>query len=121
MITGMATSFGLLVIDDDGKTNSNVILGGNTVRNQSPLLPAVAIFLAERCATTGNIIANEQLAGTDQRGPSLQLFQLNEAAAATSAVTGNVFKGKAQLPPRPPLNPAAPAPMDTWHFFNAES
>jgi hypothetical protein len=37
-----------------------------------------------------------------------------------AAVTGNVFRGRANLPART-LSPAPPAPMDTWHFFNAET
>lgn len=111
------TSSALVVADTDLETQSNVMITGNTIRNQSLTAPAVLILLAERCAVTGNIIANEQSSGKDLQAASLALFPLTSTTSATSiAITGNVFKGPAHLPPRS----GVPSPMDNWHYFNAE-
>jgi len=65
------------------------------------------------CTVTGNIVGN---ALADKADLSLVLTSngtLKHGPAV--AVTGNVFFGRVQLPPR-----SLPAPFDTWNGFNTE-
>ena len=99
------------------------------MRSESPSIPTAMLLMVERCAVSANLIFNEQAAASEkvQAVPSLLMSTGSEVPSgggspiAPSSVTGNVFRGKTLLPPRPalvPPAPPAPPPMDTWDFFN---
>ena len=75
----------------------------------------VATILAERCAIAGNVVVNER-DNPDTKPRSIAVFPGTGTDKRTAAITGNVFVGEAILPPT-----GNPAPIDTWHVFNAES
>jgi Family of unknown function (DUF6519) len=127
LVTRATSSIGLLAWDDERDTRSMATVTGNKLRSESPSIPAALLLMVERCAVTGNLIFNEQAATANQRhAPSLVMFPGSETPSiggepvAPVSVTGNVFRGRALLPPRPPLTPPAPPPMDSWDFFNNE-
>jgi len=139
--TGSETGLALFVWDLGTNDQDAVSLTGNTFVGEGPL-PVALIAGVLRCVCTGNMVLNEgtadnqlldagQLLTAEFRigAPSFWLFPVTVQDSSdpngktyvnAAAVTGNVFRGRAHLPARK-LNPAPPAPMDTWHFFNAET
>ncbi|HEY4364584.1 MAG TPA: DUF6519 domain-containing protein [Bryobacteraceae bacterium] len=121
--TGAQAGLELLVWDLGTNDQDAVTLTGNSFIDGGAL-PVVLIGGVSRCTCTGNMVLNEG-AGTGR--PSLWLYPVAVTDSANSklkvfaaAVTGNVFRGVARLPARNVI-PAPPAPMNTWHFFNAET
>ncbi len=128
LVKRSASGLGLVVWDDERDTASMATLTSNKMRSESPSIPTAMLLMVERCAVSANLIFNEQAAASEkvQAVPSLLMFTGSEVPSgggspiAPSSVTGNVFRGKTLLPPRPALVPPAPPPMDTWDFFNTE-
>ncbi len=128
-INGVASGFGLLVFSLGKDDRDSVTVTGNTLIGTKTSGPISLIFGASRCACSGSIVLNEgaptSVAGVPALA-SLWLFPLavtstvDSASVMAVAVTGNVFRGVSVLPLRT-LNPAPPAPLDTWHFFNSET
>ncbi len=128
--TGAASGLGVFVWDLGTNDQDAVSLTGNTIVGGNTTLPMALIGGTSRARCTGNMILNEAnerivVRGVAIAGPSLWLFPvsvetINKLPVFAAAVTGNVFRGAATLPARN-LSPVPPAPMDTWHFFNAET
>jgi hypothetical protein len=103
----------------DSRTTSNVILTANKFCNhlepseKTTFFGTVLITNVERCTVTGNLILNEYI----QAVYSL-VFPIREREEAVVSVTGNIFKGRPQLPDRRELGTSVPAPMNTWEFLN---
>jgi len=100
----------------DRPTTSSVLLTANKFRKylsegQRDSQGTVLIFSVERCTVIGNLILSEG-PGT---GPSL-VIEVSDTSAIS--VTGNIFQGSPQLPPRSNLGTSVPAPMNTWAFLN---
>jgi hypothetical protein len=124
-IAGSGAQAGLELLVWDLGTNDQdaVTLTANTFIDGG-LLPLVLIGGISRCTATGNMVLNE---GTGDSKPSLWLYPVavpesvnTKVKVFAAAITGNVFRGVARLPARN-VTPTPPAPMDTWHFFNAET
>ncbi|HEX2047681.1 MAG TPA: DUF6519 domain-containing protein [Acidimicrobiales bacterium] len=102
----------LLVYGERGQPGNLTMVGGR-FRNRSPHSVTVGAFLVDTCAVAGNVVVNET-------GVSIFLLPGSGGIAArgkeTVAVTGNVFEGRTQLPPRPG---ALPPPMNQWNSYNA--
>jgi hypothetical protein len=112
--TPVPTGTRLLVWNDDSDLFGALIISANEIRNQvpTPQLPTVGVVLVARCTVTGNLILNEQ---QDERKTSLSIIPVDPKtnSSAGIAVTGNVFRGKPDLPPR-----AVPAPLNDWLVLN---
>jgi hypothetical protein len=136
--SGADTGLALFVWDLGTNDQDAVSLTGNTLVGEGPF-PVALVAGVSRCMCTGNMVLNEgtgnnplldESQALDNRVggslPSLWLFPVavpdasGQTQVFAAAVTGNVFRGRANLPART-LSPAPPAPMDTWHFFNAET
>jgi hypothetical protein len=130
IVDGATSSAALLVWGDRNDLEASLVLDGNRFRNSAATVATAAGLFVERCAVSGNVIANEGKIGAPVPGAaapalvSLELFVIPEATAnppaaqvPAVAVTGNVFRGKTVLPNRT-LSPQPPPPMDTWDFFN---
>jgi hypothetical protein len=117
----------LLVWNLGKDDRDSVTASGGTFTGARATGPVSLILGVSRCMHTGNMVLNEAIqANLNEPIQSLWLLPLqvtstvtNKPASAT-AITGNVFRGRAILPLRD-LIPEPPAPMDTWHFFNAET
>ncbi len=113
----------LLVWDYARSTPGELTLDGNHLTSQSATLPTAIILAVNRCAITGNLALNQNTTATNKDAIySLLLYAGTETprtgdAFAPVTVTGNVFRGAAILPARPAT---VPAPLNTWHPFNAE-
>ena len=114
-----------------GKDDRDAIdVTGTTLVGASGTLPMALVAGVSRCMFTGNVVLNEAQTATVFAGQgtiwSLWLYpiqvtsSIDGSSVSAVAVTGNVFRGVPILPARN-LNPAPPAPMDTWDFFNAET
>jgi hypothetical protein len=93
-------------------TRTSLILNSNKISNQpelEPQLPTVAISSIDYSTIYGNLIFNESPSENSSNKFSLLVIPQD----VTVAVTGNIFKGKPQLPPR-----QFPAPLNTWEFLN---
>lgn len=98
----------------DRLTTSSVLLTANKFRNHFPE-GTVWISDVERCAVTGNLILNESPEAVN----SLVIGRFSESSAiSVISVTGNIFQGSPQLPPRSDFGTSVPAPMNTWGFLN---
>lgn len=101
----------------DRSITSSVLLTANKFRNyisgedikNSP--GTVWISDVERCTVTGNLILNEN----PRALISLVIQGFSERSAIS--VTGNIFQGIPQLPPRSNFGSVL-APMNTWEFLN---
>jgi hypothetical protein len=94
-------------------TRTSLILNSNKISNQPEqelLLPAVAISGIDYSTIHGNLIFNEL---RSESKISLLVTPQDMNMAVSIAVTGNIFKGKPQLPPR-----QFPVPLNTWEFLN---
>ncbi len=128
LVRNVQSGLAFLAWDDERDTRSGATMSANKVRSESLVIPAAMLLMVERCAVSGNLILNEELKATGRQlsTPSLVLLPGTEMPIngkepiAPVAVTGNVFRGQALLPPRPALTPPAPPPMDSWDFFNTE-
>lgn len=104
------TGVGLVVWDDQRETSSSLVVQGNIIRSLSSTSPTALIAMVERCTVTGNVIINEIPEG----GMSLDLWPgVNTGTTPGVAVTGNIFRGTTDLPPRP-----LAAPMNDWLVLN---
>lgn len=93
-------------------TSGTLTLTGNKFRNAwlGPL-SFTASIMADFCAATGNVILNQS-----KDGPSLAIVVFDGSTppvnVAQAAVTGNVLRGPAALPPR------TPASLPAWVSYN---
>jgi Family of unknown function (DUF6519) len=99
-----------------GNSTSSVILSANKFRNHIEPVEkirfpgTVLIVNVERSTVTGNLILNEYI----QAVISLEIRPSMENSIV--AVTGNIFKGRPELPPRSELDQSIP--MNKWEFLN---
>ena len=126
-----ASGLGLLLWSLGKDDRDAIGVTGTTFIGANGTLPMALIMGTSRCMFTGNMVLNEAAPATNLAPgqgtvSSLWLFpisvtsSIDGSAVSAVAVTGNVFRGLPILPARN-LNPAPPAPMDTWDFFNAET
>ncbi len=113
-MSGVASNACLLILDEDQKTESSVTMNGNIMQTRATSF-CVAALLVERCAISGNVVANER-ENPDVKPTSIAVFPGTGTNRHTAAITGNVFVGDAILPPT-----GNASPVDTWHVFNAKS
>jgi len=120
---GGASGLGFLLWDLGTNDQDVVNVTGNVFVSNGQIA-VVGVAGVAREVFAGNVILND---GTADAKPSLWLAPVtvtdstdNRSKVYAVTVTGNVFRGPAQLPGRN-LNPVPPAPMNTWHFFNSET
>ena len=128
-VFGATSGAGLLVFSLSRDDRDSVIVEGDSYIGTKTTGPVSMIIGVSRCTHTGSMVLNEGAPTSVAGAPllaSLWLFPLpvistvDGSSVMAVAVTGNVFRGVPILPLRT-LNPAPPAPMDTWHFFNSET
>jgi len=105
-----------LVWNDKDDRFGAVILSANEIRNQiqAPPLPTVGILLVAQVTVTGNIILNERT--IDEIKTSLAVNQADSPGFSQGvAITGNLFRGKIDVPGR---DGGLPVPLNNWATFN---
>jgi len=102
----------LIVAMLDSTVDNSVVCGDNRLYGRVTGSTANLVNLAA-CTVTGNIVSNALAEKTDLSLVLTPNGSLKHVPAV--AVTGNVFVGRAQLPPR-----SLPAPFDTWDGLNTE-
>jgi hypothetical protein len=103
-----------LAVLDEPKDGGEATVLGNRLHNQTAKAPATAIVYVAPCTVTGSLVLNEQKGAASiyvEPPPVAGVKRLGDLVA----VAGNVFRGKATLPPR-----SLAAPLSTWHVFNSE-
>ncbi|HWB84010.1 MAG TPA: DUF6519 domain-containing protein [Bryobacteraceae bacterium] len=103
---------GLVVWGELQDLTTTAVINANHIRStglQGGFPTSALVFLA-RVTVTGNLILNE---GAVPNKNSLILVP-SSGDIPNIAITGNVFRGAAQLPPRP----AVAAPLNVWDVFN---
>jgi hypothetical protein len=102
---------------------STIAISANKASNKAATLPTAAIFASTETAltATGNLIFNQGTA-TPGGAPLTSLYVSGSGgtfapsmAPPVAAITGNVFKAPASLPPR-----SLAAPLNTWDVFNTQ-
>jgi hypothetical protein len=76
----------------------------------------VTIWNVAHAAVSGNVVVNEYLYGGGRPGFAMSVTTTAAERFEGAAVTGNVFRGRTQFPPRP-----LSAPLDTWDVLNAHA
>jgi hypothetical protein len=122
---------GLAILDlAKGSSGGSVIMGGNRIRSRYPTGFTASLVRIAEGTLTGNVVANELQAtqGAKLLAAPAEQTQVSRSLVLTPwgtiheqgpppalAVTGNVFIGAPNLPPRP----GVAAPLNTWEPFNA--
>ena len=102
----------LLVAMLDTEEDNSLVCSDNRFSGRAPAGSTVGLVNLLSCAVTGNLVDNEAGGGA---ATSIVLAPAASRDRIAVAVTGNVFTGRAQLPPRP----LAP-PFDRWDGLNTE-
>lgn len=113
-VPNASSGIAVLIVDTDQQTQSTAILSANNI--QSDGIATAMVLFVERCAITGCLIVNENVAHKPS-GLSLVARGISSDVPPMFAITGNVLYGRSVLPPRPG---SLPPPINTWDVFNAE-